>query len=117
LATNHIVPSAIRYQNTLVDNIRGLKELGLEETCAQRTQTLNRISEHINKASQLAGEMVEARKVCNNIENTREKAIAYCEKVKEAYFDKLRYHVDKLEQLVDDREWTLPKYRELVFLR
>jgi glutamine synthetase len=117
LATNHILPAAIRYQNTLIENIRGLRELGLSETCAQRTQTLNKISEHINHASQLAGEMVEARKVCNNIENTREKAIGYCEKVKEAYFDKLRYHVDKLEQFIDDREWTLPKYRELVFLR
>jgi glutamine synthetase len=117
LATNHIVPAAIRYQNTLLQNVMGLRELGLGETCSERTQTLNRISEHINNVSQLAGEMVEARKVCNNIENTREKAIAYCEKVKEAYFDKLRYHVDKLEQIVDDREWTLPKYRELVFLR
>jgi glutamine synthetase len=117
LATNHILPSAIRYQNTLIENLRGLKELGLTETCSQRTQTLNTITEHINEVSQLAGEMVEARKVCNNIDTTREKAIAYCEKVKEAYFDKIRYHVDKLEQLVDDREWTLPKYRELVFLR
>jgi glutamine synthetase len=117
LATNHILPSAIRYQNTLIENLRGLKELGLTETCSQRTQTLNTITEHINEVSQLAGEMVEARKVCNNIDSTREKAIAYCEKVKEAYFDKIRYHVDKLEQLVDDREWTLPKYRELVFLR
>jgi len=117
LATNHILPSAIRYQNTLIENIKGLKDLGLSETCAQRTQTLNKISEHINNVSQLAGEMVEARKVCNNIENTRDMAIAYCEKVKEAYFDQLRYHVDKLEQYIDDREWTLPKYRELVFLR
>jgi len=117
LATNHILPSAIKYQNTLIENLRGLKELGLSETCSQRTQTLKTITEHINEISQLAGEMVEARKVCNNIDTTREKAIAYCEKVKEAYFDKIRYHVDKLEQLVDDREWTLPKYRELVFLR
>jgi glutamine synthetase len=117
LATNHIIPAAIRYQNTLIGNVKGLKDLGLGETCAQRTQTLNNITEHINNASELAAGMVEARKVCNNIENTREKAIAYSEKVKEAYFDKLRYHVDKLEQLVDDREWTLPKYRELVFLR
>ena len=117
LATNHILPSAIRYQNTLIENVRGLRELGMSDACAQRTQTLNKISEHINYVSQLAGEMVEARKVCNNIEKTREKAIGYCEKVKEAYFDKLRYHVDKLEQLVDDKEWTLPKYRELVFLR
>lgn len=117
LATNHVLPAAIRYQNTLIENVRGLKELGLGEQCQQRTQTLGKISEHINNASQLVAEMVEARKLCNNIQDTREKAIAYCSKVKEAYFDRLRYHVDKLEQLVDDREWTLPKYRELVFLR
>ena len=61
--------------------------------------------------------MIEARKQVNNITDTREKAIAYCTKVKEVYFDTVRYHVDKLEQLVDDREWYLPKYRELVFLR
>jgi glutamine synthetase len=117
LATNHVLPAAIKYQNTLIENVRGLKELGLSEQCQQRTQTLSKISEHINNASQLVAEMVDARKVCNNMEDNREKAIAYCTKVKEAYFDKLRYHVDKLEQLVDDREWTLPKYRELVFLR
>jgi len=117
LATNHVLPAAIRYQNTLIENVRGLKELGLGEQCQQRTQTLGKISEHINNASQLVAEMVEARKLCNNIQDTREKAIAYCSKVKEAYFDRLRYHVDKLEQLVDDREWSLPKYRELVFLR
>ncbi len=117
LATNHVLPSAIRYQNTLIENIRGLKEFGFSDSCTQRTQTLNKISEHINNASELVQQMVEARKYCNNLENTREKAIAYCEKVKEAYFDKLRYHIDKLEQFVDDREWTLPKYRELVFLR
>jgi glutamine synthetase len=117
LARNHILPAAIRYQNTLIENVRGLRDMGLGDSCTQRTQTLVKISEHINNVSQLTEEMVEARKYCNNIDNTREKAIAYCEKVKEAYFDKLRYHVDKLEQLVDDREWTLPKYRELVFLR
>src|SRR5215216_358503 len=77
LATNHILPSAIKYQNTLIENLRGLKELGLSETCSQRTQTLKTITEHINEISQLAGEMVEARKVCNNIDTTREKAIAY----------------------------------------
>ena len=61
--------------------------------------------------------MIEARKVCNNIENTREKAVAYQNKVKDAYFDQIRYHADKLELLVDDREWYLPKYREMLFLR
>ena len=61
--------------------------------------------------------MIEARKKCNALEETRAKAIAYCDTVKEAFFEPLRYHVDKLEQLVDDREWYLPKYRELLFMR
>ena len=116
LATSHVLPAAVRYQNILIENVRGLKETGLPE-CDQRMAALKRISEHINQVSRLVVEMIEARKVCNNIADTREKAIAYCSKVKEAYFDQVRYHVDKLEQLVDDKEWYLPKYRELVFLR
>jgi glutamine synthetase len=61
--------------------------------------------------------MVEARKIANNIADTRLRAIAYCDDVKGIYFDIIRYHVDKLEHLVDDEEWTLPKYREMLFLR
>jgi glutamine synthetase len=118
LATSHVLPPAVKYQNTLIENVRGLREIGLAEgACKQRTEVLSKISEHINNVSQLVTEMIEARKVCNNVADTREKAIAYCSQVKEVYFDKVRYHVDKLEQLVDDREWYLPKYRELVFLR
>jgi glutamine synthetase len=118
LATSYILPAAIRYQNILVDNLKGLKEAGIaDNVCTQRTQILSKISEHINNISENVVAMIEARKVCNAIEDTRERAISYCTKVKEAYFDKIRYHVDKLEQLVDDREWYLPKYRELVFLR
>ena len=118
LATSYILPAAIRYQNILVENLKGLKESGIADTvCTQRTQILTKISEHINNISENVVAMIEARKVCNAIEDTRERAISYCTKVKEAYFDKIRYHVDKLEQLVDDKEWYLPKYRELVFLR
>jgi len=62
-------------------------------------------------------QMIEARKKANDIADTREKAIAYCFEVKEKFFDQIRYHVDKLELLVDDREWYLPKYREILFLR
>ena len=65
----------------------------------------------------LVEKMIEARKVCNNMEDTRTKAIAYQSQVKDAFFDDIRYHVDKLELLVDDREWDLPKYREMLFLR
>jgi glutamine synthetase len=118
LAKSHILPCAIRYQNTIIENIKGLKEVGLgDEACAQRTEMLKKLSKHINQVNQLSDEMIEARKKANNIGNTREMAIAYCNEVKEKYFDELRYHADKLEQLVDDKEWYLPKYRELLFLR
>jgi len=118
LATSHILPAAIKYQNTLIQNIKGLKDVGLsEDACTQRTKILQEITRHINHVSQLTEEMIEARKKCNNISDTREKAVGYCIDVKEKYFDQLRYHVDKLELLVDDREWYLPKYRELLFLR
>ena len=118
LATSHILPPAIRYQNLLAKNIRGLKEAGLEESAyANQKQILDKISEHISKASDMVEKMIEARKVCNNIEKTRTKAIAYQSQVKDAFFDQIRYHADKLELLVDDREWYLPKYREMLFLR
>ena len=118
LATSHILPPAIRYQNLLANNIRGLKEAGLSESAySNQKQILDKISEHINKASDLVEKMIEARKVCNNIDNTREKALGYQSKVKDSFFDQIRYHADKLELLVDDKEWYLPKYREMLFLR
>jgi glutamine synthetase len=118
LATSHVLPAAIRYQNLLANNIRGLKEAGLDEAgYVNQKQILVKISEHINKTSDLIEKMIEARKVCNNISDTREKAIAYQSQVKDAFFDAIRYHADKLELLVDDREWYLPKYREMLFLR
>ena len=118
LATSHILPAAIRYQNLLVNNISGFKEAGLSDsTYASQKDILETISKHINDLSTSVLKMIEARKKCNVIENTREKAIAYCTEVKEAYFDKIRYSADKLEVLVDDKEWYLPKYRELLFIR
>ncbi len=118
LATSHILPAAIRYQNLLANNIKGLKESGLKESAfANQKQILEKISEHINLTSDLVEKMIEARKVCNNMTETRTKAIAYQSQVKDAFFDDIRYHVDKLELLVDDREWYLPKYREILFLR
>jgi glutamine synthetase len=118
LVTNHILPPSIKYQNTLIENIKGLKELGLpESTYINQKQILEKISEHIGKVSGLVEKMIESRKVVNAIENTRTKAIAYCSQVKEPYFDSIRYSVDKLELLVDDQEWLLPKYREMLFLR
>ena len=74
------------------------------------------ISEHIQKVQSLCADMTEARKQANAMPGTRDKAVAYCDNVK-PYFDEIRYHVDKLELLVDDSQWELPKFRELLFLR
>lgn len=118
LATSHVLPSAIRYQNLLANNIIKLKEAGLAPAAwANQQQILEKLSEHINQTSDLVERMIEARKVANKIEHAREKAIAYQTQVKDSFFDAIRYHVDKLELLVDDREWYLPKYREMLFLR
>ena len=118
MATSHILPGAIRYQNVLLDNIRGLKDLGLEDSAySNQKQILMKISEHISKVSGVVENMIDARKKANVLTNTREKAIAYSEKIKNEYFDKIRYHVDKLELLVGDHYWQLPKYREMLFLR
>ncbi len=118
LAGNHILPAAIKYQNTLITNIRGLKEIGVDEkNYSTQIDMLQKICDHISTIRENVDAMVEARKVCNNMTNTREKAIAYNTQVKNKYFDVIRYHVDKLELLVADEEWTLPKYRELLFLR
>ncbi len=118
LATNHILPSAIRYQNTLLTNIKGWKEIGADASnYAVQLDVLEKISKHIAIIRQNVEAMIEARKVSNNLTDTREKAIAYNVDVKDKYFDVIRYSVDKLELLVADEEWSLPKYRELLFLR
>jgi glutamine synthetase len=118
LATSHILPAAIKYQNELIANIKGLKEVGLKpESYANQQQILVKVSEHVNKMAELVEKMIQARKKANVISDTREKAIAYCDTIKEAYFDQIRYHADKLELLVGDEYWLLPKYREMLFLR
>ncbi len=118
LASSHILPAAIKYQNELIANIKGLKEIGLPETAfANQKQILTKVSEHVNKMGELVAKMIDARKKANAIGDTREKAIAYCDTIKEAYFDQIRYHADKLELLVGDEYWLLPKYREMLFLR
>ncbi len=118
LCTSHIVPSAVKYMNVLINNIKGLKEVGIAESAyANQRQILEKIADHTNKVSDLVEKMIEARKVVNNMSETRTKAIGYQSQVKDAYFDQIRYHVDKLEMLVDDQYWLLPKYREMLFLR
>lgn len=117
LVNSAIIPAAIIYQNKLIDNVRGLKEIGLEEATYQaQIDLIRKISNHVNEIKNNANVMLEERKKANAIEDIREKSIAYDEKVK-AYFDTIRYHVDKLEQLVEDAQWPLPKFRELLFIK
>ena len=118
LAINHILPAGVKYLTQLASNIENLKSVGVPET-TYRSQLaiLTEVSEHINVVYENVNAMVEARKVANNLADMRERAIAYCDDIKGKYFDVIRYHVDKLEHLVDDEEWTLPKYREMLFLR
>ena len=112
-----IIPATIAYQNTLLENAKGLKDLGLaKETLEAPLAIINKVSEHLGVLKTNIDAMLEERKVTNAFEDTREKAIAYDEKVK-SYFDTIRYHTDKLEQIVDDSVWPLPKFRELLFLK
>lgn len=116
LCTNYIVPAAIKYQNHLIENIQGLKSLGQDEkNWEPQNRILNKISEHIAAIANGVEELIEARKKANVIEDLQEQAIAYADKVKSS-FDPVRYHCDKLEFLVDDEEWRLPKYRELLLM-
>jgi len=116
LANNIIIPAAITYQSRLVENVKGLRDIGLgADTYQVQLEIISKISEHINAIRLDVENMIQERKKANNIEDLREKAIAYDEKVK-TYFQPIRYHVDKLEQLVDDSLWPLPKFRELLFI-
>lgn len=117
LAMNHVVPTAIKYQNKLIENVKGLKDIGLGEDIYGTTlATIKEIAGHVSAIISKVDAMVEARKVANKIETSHERAEAYCHDVKQ-YFDVIRYHVDKLELLVDDEDWPLPKYRELLFIK
>ncbi|SMC42393.1 glutamine synthetase III family protein [Pedobacter africanus] len=112
-----IIPAAIAYQNSLIENAKGLKDLGLSgDALATPMAIINKLSEHLNVVKTSIDAMLEQRKKVNAIEDSREKAINYDEKVK-SYFDTIRYHTDKLEQIVDDSVWPLPKFRELLFLK
>lgn len=115
LSLNHIIPTAISYQNKLILNAKGLKEIGLDNK--DILHTVSKISEYIGNIKSNTLAMTEERKRVNVISDVREKAIAYCDDVKDKYFDKIRYSVDKLELYVDDEDWPLVKYRELLFLR
>ena len=120
LAINHIIPVATRYQSMLVDNVVKLKTLFNPEKgnriVAHDLDIIEKISEHMCVIKNETDKMVEARKKANAITDEREKAIAYHDNVTPA-MDKIRYHIDKLELLVDNEMWPLPKYRELLFIR
>ncbi len=117
LVKSTIIPAAITYQSRLVENAKGLKDIGFnKETYQAQLEIIMDLSKHINAIKTNVDAMVEERKKANKIENLREHAIAYDEKVK-AYFEPIRDHVDRLEQLIDDKLWPLPKFRELLFIK
>lgn len=120
LATNHIIPTAIKFQNSLIDNVLGLKELFGEEEyralTSEQIEIIKKVSGYIQKLREDVRGIKDARKRINSIEDVAEKAVAYAENIY-PYMEKLRISADKLEMLVDDELWPLPKYRELLFLR
>ena len=115
LAMNHIIPTAMSYQNKLITNANGLKGLGVDNKSV--VATIKEIGAHMELIKSNVEKMIEERKRANKIADTHKRALAYCDEVKEKYFDKIRVAVDKLELLIDDEDWPLVKYRELLFLR
>ena len=120
LAVNHVIPIATRYQSLLLDNLYKIKSVYPEDLANELSRMdkslVEEIARHVWAIKTNVDEMIEARKVANRIESEYEKAVAYHDKVL-PYFDIIRYHADKLELIVDDEMWTLPKYRELLFVR
>ena len=117
IARNHVVPTAVRYQNTLIENVRGLKEIfgdAYQEVASEQIDLIRHISEHIKVIHSTVEAMIEARKRANHLATFVERADAYCNEVK-PFFADIRYHCDKLELMIDDELWTLTKYRELLF--
>jgi glutamine synthetase len=112
-----IIPAAIHYQNTLIANAKGLKEIGAADSTLEiPVGIINKISEHLNVVKTSVDAMLASRKVTNVIDDSRDKAISYDEKVK-SHFETIRYHADKLEQIIDDSVWPIPKFRELLFVK
>ncbi|MGE0568561.1 MAG: glutamine synthetase III [Bacteroidia bacterium] len=120
MVNNQIIPAAIQYHKSVVDNVAGLKTVlsatDFKKSAEVQLNLIKEIGERINTIKTLADEMREERKKANVLNSAEKQANAYNEKVK-PYFDKIRYHVDKLEYVVDDAIWPLPKYREMLYLR
>lgn len=120
LAMNHIIPIATKYQSSLIDNVYKMKDLfpadKARKLSSRNLEIIEDIANRTNFIKEKVDEMIEARKVANKIESEREKAIAYHDTIV-PMLEAIRYHIDKLELVVDDQIWTLPKYRELLFIR
>ena len=119
IARNHVIPTAIKYQNVLIKNVRGLKEIfgdNFKKHSKEQIEIIEDISVHLEKINSEITKMIDARKKANKLEDAEEKAFAYCDDVK-PYFQLIRYHCDKLELLIDDEIWPLTKYRELLYTR
>lgn len=120
IAGNHIVPTAIRYQNMLIENVQRLKDIldakTFTEVAKEQLDMIKAISAHISNILADKEAMIEERKKANKLEDARERAVAYCDYVK-PYFDRIRYHADKLEMIIDDESWTMVKFREMLFTR
>ena len=120
LVMNHVVPVAIEYQSKLIDNVYKMKQIfpteEAEKLSAENMAIIRKIAEHTSYIKEHVDTMVEARKVANKIADERAKAIEYHDKIT-PMLEQIRYHIDKLELIVDDQMWTLPKYRELLFIR
>jgi glutamine synthetase len=117
ICLNHVIPAAVRYQNVLIENVKGMKDIfgdGYVDFCSSEIETLKKISTYINNISADVDALVEARKKANRIQNIAERAKVYSHEVKDM-MDKVRMSADNLEMLVDDEMWPLPKYRELLF--
>jgi glutamine synthetase len=120
MVQSQIIPAAIEYQNKLIENVQGLisilGETAGREAAKTQIELVSKISEHLNSMKSHADKMLDERKKANSIEHAEDKAIAYCDNVK-VHFDDIRYHADKLELLVDDELWPMPKFREMLFTR
>ena len=121
ICMNHIIPVATKYQSELVDNVHKIQETfadpaKVKELTAYNVDLIEKINKHVSFVAENVEAMVEKRKVVNKIEDVRTLAVAYHDEIA-PYFDAIRYHIDKLELIVEDEMWTLPKYRELLFIR
>ena len=118
IARNHVIPTAIRYQNTLIENVKGLKEIfsnNFEKLASEQIDLIKKISGHIVEINSKVNKMIDERKKANKLEGQKS-ADAYCKNIK-PYFEEIRYHCDKLEMMIDDELWPLVKYREMLFTK